>query len=478
LGKYIMGIDNGSQSTKVSIFDFKGKEVAFGSCKLRDNLTPEPGVVIHPEDDLWDSVKMGIKNCLENFDGNNNDIIGIGLCTIRFCRVLLKKDGTLAYPIISWMDARMNAPYKHEDDNVAYVTSTTGYISNRLTGEFSESASMLEAGWPLDLEKLKWSDDDEVFRAHGLTRDMVFDVVKPGESLGKLKLELAREFKLPSGLPIIASANDKAVEVLGSGVNKETSVMISLGTFISAMLYRDTSYQGSPPSSFWQTLACVPHKYVYESNGIRRGMWTVSWLKSILGSEIAILAENLGVSPEDYLNEQAKRVPAGSDGLITILDWLATPSEPFRKGIMIGFDQRHTKFHMYRSIIEAIAFAIKNNVCDMVDEAGAHLDEIVVIGGGSKSDLLMQILADQFNLPVIQREGSSCGALGAAICVAIYAEIYKTFEEAANQMVRTKHTFKPDASKHKLYDKINNEVVKNVRIHTDEVLKNAYPIFN
>ena len=121
--KYIIGVDNGSQSTKVSIFDLKGREVAFGSWKLKENLTPEPGRVVHPDDDLWDSIQIAIKKCLNNFDGNKNDIIGMGICTIRCCRALLKEDGSLAQPIISWMDVRMKDPYKHEDDNVKFVTS-------------------------------------------------------------------------------------------------------------------------------------------------------------------------------------------------------------------------------------------------------------------------------------------------------------------------------------------------------------------
>ncbi|GAA0713229.1 FGGY-family carbohydrate kinase [Paraclostridium ghonii] len=476
MGKYIIGVDNGSQSTKVSIFDLKGGEVAFGSWKLKNNLTPEPGIVVHPDDDLWDSIKMAIKKCLENFNGDKNDIVGMGICTIRCCRVLLKEDGSLAYPIISWMDTRMKDPYKHEDDNVKFVTSTTGYISNRLTGEFTDCGSNCEFGWPLDLEKLQWSEDDEVIKSCGLKREMLFDVVKPGELLGRLKPELAREWGLPDKLPVVASSNDKAVEVLGSGVNTENRVMISLGTFISAMLYRENIYVGNP-KSFWTTLACVPHKYVYESHGIRRGMWTVSWLKNILGEEITIEAKKLGLSEEDYLNLKASHIPAGSDGLITILDWLATYTEPYRKGIMIGFDQRHTKFHMYRSILEAIAFGIKNNVCDMIDEVGVKLDEVVVIGGGSKSDLLMQIIADQFNLKVLRQEGSSCGALGSAMCVAKYAGIYKTFDETIENMVRTEKIFIPNKETHKLYDRINNEVIKNVRIHTDEVLKCSHPIF-
>jgi len=145
---------------------------------------------------------------------------------------------------------------------------------------------------------------------------------------------------------------------------------------------------------------------------------------------------------------------------------------------MIGFDQRHTKFHMYRSIIEAIAYTITNNVREMADEVGCQLEEVVVIGGGSKSDLLMQILADMFDMPVFRKQGNSIGALGAAICVAKYAGIYDTFDAAMEAMVHTEKVFIPNKDIHKLYNRVNNEVVKHIRIHTDEVLKRSYPIFN
>ncbi|ONI39444.1 sugar kinase [Candidatus Epulonipiscium fishelsonii] len=474
MSKYLMGIDNGSQSTKVVIFDEFGKELAFGSCKLKPNLTPTPGVVIHPEDDLWDSVKTAIKRCLENFDGDRNDIIGIGLCTIRCCRVLLKGDGSLAEPAISWMDVRMKGPYVHENEDVKYVTSTTGYISNRLTGEFTDCASNYEFGWPLDRNTLEWAQDDDVIKSCGLTREMLFKPVKAGELLGMLTPELTKEFGFKNPIPVVSTSNDKAVEVLGSGIDAENSVMVSLGTYIAAMLYSNEYVEGT---SFWPTLACQPYKYVYESNGIRRGMWTVTWLKNVLGDEIVQKAKELNISEEDYLNMKAAEVPVGSDGLITILDWLATHAEPFRKGMMIGFDQRHTKYHMYRSVLEAISFAVKNNVCAMAEEANVALDEIIITGGGAKSDLLMQMIADQFNRPIIRKVGTSCGALGSAICVAKYLGIYDSFGEAIENMVSVDRIFEPNEENHKLYDKINREVVQQVRTYTDEILKKSYPIF-
>ncbi|MBE5102277.1 sugar kinase [Bacillus aryabhattai] len=475
MSRYVMGIDNGSQSTKVAIYDFEGTEVAFGSYNLKETLSPEPGMVIHPDDDLWDSVYGAIKNCLANFNGNPKDIAGIGLCTIRCCRVLLKEDGHLAYPVISWMDSRLNKPYFHSDDQVKYVTTTSGYLGFRLTGEFKDTASNYEVHWPLDRETLDWTRDAEVFKSYGLKREMVFDLVKPGERLGTIRQELIHDFGFNQNIPVVATANDKAVEALGSGIKDEGTIMISLGTFISSMLLRNDYKENA--LNFFPTLACIPFKYVYESNGIRRGMWTVSWFKKLIGEELVTESRKIGVSEEEYLNLKAQDIPVGSDGLITILDWLSTPSMPYRKGIMIGFDQRHTKYHIYRSILEAISFNIKNNIDDMLEEIDVKLNDLVVIGGGSKSDVIMQIIADLFGLPVHRRIGSSSACLGAAICVCQHLSIYKDFYGAASKMVKTQQTFLPNQENHVFYNTINNTVVKNVRVHTDEILKLSYPIF-
>ena len=119
------------------------------------------------------------------------------------------------------------------------------------------------------------------------------------------------------------------------------------------------------PTSFWTNFGCIPHRYLYESHGVRRGMWTLSWFLDLLGPELAERAATLGVSREELIEDEAASVPAGSDGLMTVLDWLAPTEAPFRKGVMLGFDARHTRAHVYRSILEAIALTMKHNVdCD------------------------------------------------------------------------------------------------------------------
>ncbi|WP_342558645.1 FGGY family carbohydrate kinase [Metasolibacillus sp. FSL K6-0083] len=473
--KYILAIDNGSQSTKVALYDLEGNEASYGSFPLREPLTPAPGVVEHPDDDLWHSVTKAIEQCLKNFQGDLEHIIGIGLCTIRCCRVLLNEQFQLASPVMSWMDARLNAPYRHEDEHVHYVTTTSGYINFRLTGEIKDSAANYEVHWPLDYRTLNWFEDEAKIAAFGLKRSMLFELVKPGEKLGNLRKELAEKWGLPSAIPVVATANDKAVDVLGSGIHDESTMMISLGTFISAMTLSDYYFDNA--KSFFPTLASIPFKYVYETNGIRRGMWTVSWFKKLIGENLLLQSNKNSMSEEGYLNKMAEGIPVGSDGLITILDWLPPPSAPYRKGIMLGFDQRHTAFHIYRSILEAIAFNIKNNVDEMLDETDGKMERIIINGGGAKSDVLAQIIADLFNLPVMRRKGSSSACLGAAICTAKYLNIYETFSAASEAMIRTEKIFYPNSNNHVLYNRINEQVIKKVRQHTDEILKLSYPIF-
>ena len=160
MARYLVGIDNGSQSSKVTVFDEAGSVVASGRCPLRPYDTPAPGVVEHPGDDLWESIGAASRAAMAAFDANGLDrgsIAGVGLCTIRFCRALLRTDGSLASPVLSWMDSRVSRPYEHTDDRVARVTTSSGYISHRLTGRFVDTSANHQGQWPIDADTWRWS---------------------------------------------------------------------------------------------------------------------------------------------------------------------------------------------------------------------------------------------------------------------------------------------------------------------------------
>lgn len=472
--KYVIGIDEGSQSCKISIFDLEGNVVCEGKHNLRPYDLPEPGIVEHPDDDWWYSICEAGKKVMANFKGDVKDIIGIGLCTIRFCRAYLKEDGHLAQQALSWMDVRVSEPYQHTNDTVKYVTTSSGYITYRLTGEFKDTAANYQGMWPMNTDTWTWLEDGPEFDSYGIPREMLFDLVMPGEILGYITPEASKATGLPEGLPVAATANDKAVEALGVGCTGTHTALVSLGTYIATMMQGYDNPKNT--TNFWANFACMPNSYLYESNGIRRGMWMISWFKEVLGEGYEKEAKALGMSAEEFLSREAEKVPAGSDGLMTVLNWLAPPDKRYKKGIMIGFDGRHKRAHIYRSILEAIAMTMKTHSDHMCKELEVTLDQIIISGGGSNSDLFMQIFADVFGIPAKRNVVNGAAGLGSAICAAVATKTYSSFDEAIEKMVKIQDIFEPNPESIQLYNQ-EIEIYKDITNHTDTILKKSYEIF-
>ncbi len=476
-GPYLIGIDCGTQSAKVIVYDAAGNAVSQGRRTLQPMSRPRHGVAVHPGDDLWDSIAAASREALAGFEGDPLEIAGVGLCTIRCCKTFLRADGSLVEPVISWMDDRAYQPYLPDDPEVAYATTSSGYLGHRFTGRFCDTAANnILLQWPIDTDTWQWSDDPTLFEQFGVTRQMMVDLNMPGDVVGHVTPGAAAATGIPAGIPVVATANDKAVEMLSAGSLTDTTALISLGTYIAAMVHGSENHHA--PEFFWTNFASVPHRYLYESNGVRRGMWTLTWFLDLLGDEVAQRAESLGLTREAYIEREAATVPAGSDGLMTVLDWLAPTDKPFRKGVMLGFDARHTRGHLYRSILEAIALTMKHHVDAMCDELGITLDEIVISGGGSSSPLFMQIFADVFGIPASRSTHSGGAGLGAAICAAAAAGIHPDIETAASRMTKDRESFAPDPANLDVYRRMNDTVYDAIRDATDPLLERSYPLFH
>ena len=444
---YLLAIDNGSQSTKVTIFDARGRAVASARRRLEPYDTSVPGRAVHPGDDIWDSIQQACRAAMAEFPGHPADIAAVGLCTIRFCRALLAADGTLTEPVLSWMDQRVSRPYEPASPLTRYVTTSSGYITHRLTGQFTDTAANYQGVWPIDQDTATWSSDPAAYAATGMPRDMLFDLVPPGGLLGEVTAAAARATGIPAGLPVYATANDKAVEALGSGLG-EGAVLLSLGTYIAAMTIGSAAT--SADGSYWVNFAARPGKYLYESTGIRRGMWMVSWYRGVLegspGGETGL---------EDTLNAEASRLAPGSNGLLTVPDWLAPGHAVWRRGALLGFDGSQGRAHIYRSILEGIALTMANNTAAMEQALGGRLSPVLVSGGGSRSDLMMQIVADVFDRPASRTAVADAAGLGAAICAAVGHGIYPDWDLATAAMVGAAGQFTPEARAVRAYRQVN-----------------------
>lgn len=474
--KYILAIDGGTQSTKVSMFDLAGREICSHSVQLRPLNLYGSDRAEHPDDDLWDSLIIACQKTLEKFEGDRKDIIGVGLGSIRCCRALIKEDGNLASPVQSWMDLRLSSPYEHEDDAIKYVTTSTGYLTHRLTGESKDTRSNYVGPWPIDPVTLEWIEDKERFNEFSTPRDMLFELVDPASILGQVNEFSSKATGIPQGVPVVSTANDKAVEGLGAGLVNDGTVLVSLGTYITAMMLGDENR--SDTVSYWSNPGALPGEFLYESNGIRRGMSTVTWIRDLLGGDVVQAAHEKGMSPEAYLNEvAAEQVEPGCDGLYTVPNWLARPTHLHERGMIVGFNGTHKGPHIFRSVLEGIAMTMKNHAQAMCDERGLKLSSIIVSGGGSNGDLFMQIFADVFGVAAHRNEVNGSASLGAAICVALALGLYKDRQEALDNMVRKRDTFSPIPENAALYNEINEQVFSQLSVGTDDLLLKSHEIF-
>jgi sugar (pentulose or hexulose) kinase len=450
---YLLAIDNGSQSTKVTIFDSRGRALASASRRLKPYDISVPGRAVHPGDDIWESIKDACRAAMEQFPGDPGDIAAVGLCTIRFCRALLTADGSLAEPVMSWMDERVSRAYEPNNPLTRYVTTSSGYITHRLTGQFVDAAANYQGVWPIDQDTATWSTELAACAATGMTRDMLFDLVPPGGRLGVVTAAAAAATGIPAGLPVYATANDKAVEALGGGLAEDGTALLSLGTYIAAMTIGSSSR--SADDSYWVNFAARPGKYLYESTGIRRGMWMVGWYRAVLegrhGDEPPAGTARL----EDALNAEASALAPGSNGLLTLPDWLAPGHAAWRRGALLGFDGSQGRAHIYRSILEGIALTMANNTAAMERALGRRLSPVLVSGGGSRSDLMMQIVADVFDRPARRTAVNDAAGLGAAICAAVGHGIYPDWDQATAAMVTAGDAFAPDPRAARAYQQIN-----------------------
>ena len=435
-----LAIDGGSQSTKVSIIDAEGHVVVSAQTALRPyELTPD-GHAVHPGDDLWDNLVTSCRAVLSRFDGDPGAITAIGLCGIRFCRALTDASGQLTEPVLSWMDARVSRPLTHVDPAVATVSSAGGYLALRLTGERRDSAASYQGMWPIDPLARNWSPSPTELERTGMALTLLPDLVDPGELLGRVTKAAAAATGLMAGCPVYATANDKAVEALGCGLANEGTMLLSLGTYIAAMTVGDDLAREH--DAYWVNAASLPGRYLYESGGIRRGMWTVSWLRQLVSSGAQSPVDDDAL--QDWLTEGAAAVPAGSGGLMVVPDWLAPGSAPHRRGAILGLDGAHSAHHLYRAILEGIAMTMRGHSEAMESALGRPMDRLIVSGGGSRSDLMMQIVADVFAQPAQRAGVADAAGLGAAICAAVGSGVHHDFETAMAAMIRPGSVFEPD----------------------------------
>ncbi|MBI3791733.1 MAG: FGGY-family carbohydrate kinase [Gemmatimonadetes bacterium] len=492
----LLAMDVGTQSTRALAVDPRGHVVARAQVPHTPPLhAAEPGWAEQDPEVYWRALASAVTQLWAG-GADPARVVALALTTQRGTVVASDEAGTPLRSAIVWPDQRLctalpplgllwsagfrlagahrlvrnlqrqakaNWLAQHEPALMARAdrfTLLSGWLTRRLVGTWTDSAACQVGFVPFDYRRQQWARPGGwQWRALALRASQMPSLVPPAQSLGTLTADASRALGLPAGLPLIAAAADKACEVLGCGALDADVAHCSFGTAatINTTQRRYMEVERLLPAY----PAALPGAYTTEIQ-IERGYWLVSWFRREFGDVEVARAEALGVAPEVLFDELIRAVPPGAQGLMLQPTWspgLRHPG-PEAKGAIIGFGSVHTRAHLYRAMIEGIAYGLRAGRERIERRLGTRLTRLVISGGGSQSDGAMQVTADVFNLVAERPAVHDASALGAAMLAAAGARVHADVPAAARAMARTGARFAPEPAHAQTYDRLYREVYR------------------
>ena len=489
----VLTLDFGTQSVRTSLITKKG-EIIYIAREAYDPiyLSSKKGYAEQNADFYWEN----LVKCLKKLGKDNKlvlkDIVAMTVTTFRDSAVLLDKDNKPLRPVVLWLDQRLaradeklpaihrflfklvgmkntidmnrtrtTAHWVKENEpdiwsKVEKYVNISTYINYKLTGELADCPGGMTGHYPLYYKKGVWYKEGAMKgRIFGIPNRMRPKLVKPGDVIGYLTDEVADMCGLPKGLKLIASGSDKGCETIGLGCLTPDIGAISYGTACSIEVSNRKYHEPEPFLPAYS--AAVPNLYNMDVQ-IYRGYWMLRWFASEFASELEQEAKDKNVPLEEILDQWLNDVPVGSDGLILQPYWGPGLRRPLAKGAMIGFSNVHTRKHMYRAIVEGIAFALREGLESIEKSQKQKVKSLRISGGGSLSDEICQITADIFGLEISRVQTIESTSLGAAIATFTAVKEFKTVNEAVKSMCKVSDTFKPNKTNQRLYDRIYRDV--------------------
>jgi sugar (pentulose or hexulose) kinase len=443
---------------------------------------------------LWGVVAQACRKLWDVSPVPSDAVRGVALTTQRGTVVNVDANGRALRPAITWMDRRRTeglpplgglwgaafwltgmrdtiASFQAEAEanwiarNEPDVWARThkflllsGYLTHRLTGEFVDSVGAQVGYVPFDFRRHRWADSrDWKWRIAPVARAQLPEIVPPGAQLGVVTREASEATGIPAGLRVIAAGADKACEVLGSGALEPHIGALSYGTVATINTTHHRYIEPIPLIPPYP--AAVPGAYSVEAQ-LLRGYWMVTWFREQFGQPEVARAKELGVEPETLFDDLARDVPAGSQGLTLQPYWapgIKIPG-PEAKGALIGFSDTHGRGHVYRAILEGIAYALRDAMERIESRSRTRVTELRVAGGGSQSDVAMQLTADIFGLAASRPHVYEASGLGAAIAAAVGLGLHADWATAVREMTRLGRTFEPQPRARAIYDRLYRDV--------------------
>jgi sugar (pentulose or hexulose) kinase len=493
---HVLAIDCGTQSLRALVVDPTGRIVARARVPYPPYDSPQPGWAEQDPEVWWRALGDACRRVLADPAVRSDALAGVALTTQRASVVVVDGGGDPLRPAIVWLDQRrtdglppvgglnglafrflgvretvaafqadaeVNWIRRHEPEvwaRTAGYLFVSGFLTRRLVGRQVDSVGAQVGYVPFDYKRLAWSrPGDWKWTVAPVDQAMLPELVPPGGRLGEITAVASAATGIPAGLPLIAAAADKACEVLGVGALEPSVGALSYGTTATLNTTQRRYVEAIPLVPPYP--AAVPGAYSLELN-VMRGFWMVEWFKREFGDREIARSAGEGVEPEALFDDLVRAVPPGSMGLTLQPYWspgVRIPG-PEAKGAIIGWGDVHTRAHLYRAILEGLAYALREGAERTERRTKTRITELRVSGGGSQSAAAIQLTADVFGLPTARPHTFETSGLGAAIVASVGLGIHPSFEAAVAAMTRVAEVREPDPVAHRMYDELYRDVYR------------------
>jgi xylulokinase len=255
--------------------------------------------------------------------------------------------------------------------------------------------------------------------------------------------EAAEATGLREGTPVVGGGGDQAAGGVGSGIVREGTISVVLGT--SGVVFAATErFLMEPGGRLHAFCHAVPGRW-HLMGVMLSAAGSLRWYRDAFGYEEIARAKATGADVYDLMTEQAARAPAGSEGLLFLpyLSGERTPyPDPDAKGVFFGLTLRHGKEHTVRSVLEGVAYGLRDSV-ELMRAMGVRVDQVRASGGGARSSLWRQILADVLDSEIVLTGVTEGAPFGAALLAGVGAGVYRDVDEAVEAAIQLTDRVEP-----------------------------------
>jgi xylulokinase len=478
--RYLLGYDIGTTNSKGVLVDPDLNVVASASIP-HGVSTPEPGWAEHDAESIWwEEFTRITRQLLDETAVPADRIVGIGISALAPSVVPLDDAGDPIRPgMLYGIDTRAKAEIELLNDRIGTdriydacgnsltyqsagpkllwykrnepsryertdkIVDAVGYAVSQLTGEYVMDNAIAAFYHPLyDLSAREWND--AMVDAVGIDRDLLPETKWATEIAGEVTPAAAEETGLAAGTPVVTGTVDALASLVGVGGVDPGDTVFMYGT--TGVVYTTLAEARTAPE-LWANPHCLPGRYVIGGGMATSGAITEWFVEEFVGDAPA------GRERYAWLEEGAREIPPGAEGLV-VLPYFSggrTPiNDDLARGTITGLTLDHTKFHVYRAILESVGYGFRHNL-SVMERAGVPVDRVLASGGGAESDLWRQVVSDVTGVEQEYVTTPVGAPLGVAYLTGLGTDVFDGLDALKSSMT-VSSTTAPDPERHAVYD--------------------------